>query len=187
MQTIISARISLGMETATFANGCFWCTEAIFKRLKGIESVSSGYTGGKRVAPTYEQVSSGATGHAEAVQVVFDPKIVSYDKLLDVFFVTHDPTSLNRQGADVGTQYRSAIFYRDKEQKAIAEAKIRELEKAGKYKQTIVTEIVPFTAFYKAEESHQDFYDNNQYYPYCQVIIDPKIKKLYQEFKEDVR
>lgn len=175
------------METATFANGCFWCTEAIFKRLKGTQSVESGYTGGRRENPTYEQVSTGVTGHAEAVQVTFDPNKISYERLIDVFFATHDPTCLNRQGADIGIQYRSAIFYRDNGQKEAAISKIEELNNSGKYLGEIVTEIVPFDEFYKAEASHQNFYDNNQYYPYCQVIIDPKIKKLYKEFKEDLK
>ncbi len=175
------------MEKATFANGCFWCTEAIFKRIKGVESVMSGYTGGKRESPSYDQVSTGATGHAEAVEVEFDPKIISYEILLDVFFATHDPTTENRQGADVGTQYRSAIFYRDASQKESAMRKIKELEESHKYQQKIVTEVIPFTSFYKAEESHQNFYENNQYYPYCQIIIDPKIKKLYKEFGSILR
>jgi peptide-methionine (S)-S-oxide reductase len=175
------------MKKATFANGCFWCTEAVFKRLRGVTGVVSGYTGGRRENPSYDQVSTGVTGHAEAVEVEFDPKVLSYDKLLDVFFATHDPTTLNRQGADVGTQYRSAIFYRDEEQKRIAEEKIKELDASEKYKQKIVTEVVPFTSFYKAEATHQNFYDNNQYYPYCQIIIDPKIKKLYKEFSSDMK
>ena len=186
------------METATFANGparyakatlaggCFWCTEAIFKRLRGVVSVKSGYTGGRRENPSYDQVSTGVTGHVEAVQVSFDSSIISYDKLLDVFFATHDPTTLNRQGADVGSQYRSAIFYWDEKQKEAALSKIDELNKSGKYKAKIVTEVVPFSEFYKAEATHQNFYENNQYYPYCQIIIDPKIKKLYREFKDEI-
>jgi peptide-methionine (S)-S-oxide reductase len=175
------------MEKATFANGCFWCTEAIFKRLKGIQAVTSGYTGGKREDPSYEQVSTGATGHAEAVQVVFDPKIISYDKLLAIFFATHNPTTLNQQGADVGTQYRSAIFYHTPKQKKEAEEFIKKLTDEKKYKDPIVTEVIPFGAFYTAEEYHQNYYDDNRSYPYCQVIIDPKVQKLLKEFSQDVK
>jgi peptide-methionine (S)-S-oxide reductase len=175
------------METATFANGCFWCTEAVFKRLKGVISVSSGYTGGKRENPTYEQVSTGATGHAEAIEIVFDPSVISYDTLLSVFFATHDPTTLDRQGADIGSQYRSAIFYHSDAQKNAAEEKIKELTKEGVYKDPIVTEIVEFSKFYPAENYHKDYYDANRSYPYCRVVIDPKVKKLLKEFSEDVK
>lgn len=175
------------METATFANGCFWCTEAIFKRLKGIQSVMSGYTGGKRENPTYEQVSTGATGHAEAVQVVFDPSVISYDKLLTIFFATHNPTTRDQQGADIGTQYRSMIFYHTAAQKKEAEQMIEKLTKEKKYPNPIVTEVVPFEAFYKAEDYHQNYYDANRSYPYCQVIIDPKVQKLLKEFSQDVK
>jgi peptide-methionine (S)-S-oxide reductase len=175
------------MEIATVANGCFWCTEAVFKRLKGVDTVVSGYTGGTRDNPTYEQVSTGATGHAEAIQITFDPSIISYDLLLSVFFTTHDPTTLNRQGADVGTQYRSAIFYHSDAQKKAAEEKIKQLTKEGAYKDPIVTEIVRFTKFYTAENYHKDYYDANRSYPYCRVIIDPKVKKLLKEFSKDVK
>lgn len=174
-------------QTATFANGCFWCTEAVFKRLKGIISVLPGYTGGKRENPSYEQVSSGATGHAEAIQVIFDPEIIQYTTLLDVFWATHDPTTPNQQGADVGTQYRSAIFYHDDEQKAAAENSKQHLENTKKYPNPIITEITPFTAFYQAEDYHVDFYDRNKNYPYCKVVIDPKIQKLLKEFKNKLK
>lgn len=178
------------METATLGGGCFWCTEAIFKRLKGVKSVMSGYaggSGGENSVPSYEQVSSGRTGHLEAIQIEFDPNIISYEKTLEVFFATHDPTTLNRQGQDVGTQYRSAIFYHSEDQKKIAEKIKSNIENSGMYKDPIVTEIVPFTNFYKAEEYHQNFYDKNKSYPYCQIIINPKIKKLLEEFKNDVK
>lgn len=166
------------METATLAGGCFWCTEAIFKRLKGVNSVVSGYAGGDMQNPSYDKVSSGTTGHAEAIQVKFDPSIISFEKILDVFWATHDPTTLNRQGADVGTQYRSIIFYHDEKQK----------ESALKSKKpSFVTEIIPFLNFYKAEDYHQDFYEKNKSYPYCQIVIDPKIQKLLTEFKNEVK
>lgn len=174
-------------ETATFANGCFWCTEAVFRHLKGVISVMSGYTGGNTPNPTYEEVCSGATGHAESLQVTFDPQVISYEKLLEIFFATHDPTTLNRQGNDVGTQYRSAIFYHSPEQKERAERIIKTLEKEGKYKSRIVTEVTPYTHFYKAENYHQKFYEKNREYPYCRVIIDPKIKKLLKDFSSDVK
>ena len=179
------------MEVATFANGCFWCTEAIFQRLKGVEKVVSGYTGGNPPAggenPTYEQVSTGTTGHAEALQITFDPLIISYDKLLDIFWATHNPTTLNQQGADHGTQYRSAIFYHDEEQKKIATTSKDDLEKEKRYDRPIVTEIVPTTEFYKAETHHQNYYENQPSYPYCTFVIDPKIKKLLNEFTEDIK
>ncbi len=166
-------------EQATLANGCFWCTEAVFKRLKGIDSVTSGYTGGKTENPDYDQVSMGTTGHAEAVQVVFDPTILSYEDILDVFFATHDPTTLNAQGNDIGTQYRSAIFYHDEKQKEIAQSKMQP---------GFVTQIVPFTTFYPAESYHKDYYDRNRdSNPYCQVIIDPKVKKLLTKFGDKVK
>lgn len=173
------------LETATIAGGCFWCTEAIFKRLKGVTSVTSGYPGGKDppaggLNPTYEEVCSGQTGHAEAVQIEFDPKIISFEKIIEVFFKLHDPTTLNRQGADVDTQYRSVIFYHNQKQKETAE-KVK-AEKSDEYSGKIVTEIVPFTAFYKAEAYHQNFYENNKNQSYCQVTIDPKLKKLYRNF-----
>jgi peptide-methionine (S)-S-oxide reductase len=174
-------------EIATFAGGCFWCTEAVFKRLKGVISVISGYTGGKRENPTYEQVVTGVTGHAESIQVTFDPSIISYETLLDVFFATHDPTTLNQQDYDRGAEYRSAVFYHSPEQKQAVEKKIKELVSQRKYIDPIVTQITPFESFYKAEDHHQNFYDNNRDYPYCRVIIDPKITKLLSQFKSQVK
>jgi len=176
------------LEVATLAGGCFWCTEAIFKRLKGVDPVTSGYSGGNMENPSYEAVSTGVTGHAETIQVTFDPSIITYDTLLDVFFATHDPTTLNRQGNDVGTDYRSVIFYHDEKQRKISEDKIQKLEKEKKFKDHIVTELVPFTKFYPAEDHHKDYYDNNRNVnPYCRVIIDPKVQKLLKSFKEEVK
>jgi len=177
----------MDLQTATFANGCFWCTEAIFKRLKGVTSVMAGYTGGERKNPNYYQVVTGVSGHAEAIQLMFDPSIISYQHLVEIFFATHNPTTLNQQDYDVGTQYRSAIFYHDANQKQVAEKVKTELEKSGKYDKPIITEIVPFDEFYEAEKHHQDFYDNNKSVPYCQIIIDPKIKKLLEKFGKDVK
>lgn len=177
--------ISKNLETATLAGGCFWCTEAIFKRLKGVKSIEPGYSGGIVKNPTYEQVCAGNTSHAESIRIEFDPKQISFEKLLEVFFALHDPTTLNRQGADVGTQYRSAIFYHNLAQKNIAEKVKNNLDRQGHYQQKIITEIVPFTNFYKAENYHKDYFDNNSQQPYCQAVINPKIKKLYEEFKEE--
>ncbi len=170
------------VEIATLGAGCFWCVEAVFQELKGVQRVVSGYSGGMVDHPTYKQVCSGTTGHAEAVQVTFDPEIISYEDLLYVFWRTHDPTTLNHQGADVGTQYRSVIFYYNEEQKAIAEKSKQETEASGLWPDPIVTEIAPFHNFYPAEAYHQDYYRNNPYQPYCRVIIDPKIRKLRKEF-----
>ena len=174
------------MAMATLAGGCFWCTEAVYKRLRGVDSVVSGYTGGERANPTYEEVCSGRTGHAEAVRITFDPAQISYEDLLRVFFKTHDPTTLNCQGADVGTQYRSAIFYEDEEQKATAERLKQELESSGEFDSPIVTEISPAGPYYTAEDYHMDFYDRNREYGYCRVVIDPKIQKLYKEFSSEL-
>ncbi len=175
------------MEKATFGGGCFWCTEAIFKRISGVASVSSGYTGGKRENPSYDQVSTGATGHAEAIQIVFDPKVIPFARLLDIFWATHDPTTLNQQGADIGTQYRSVIFYHSEKQKEEAESSKETLEKSGTYTDPIITEILPFTEFFTAEEYHQNYYDANRSYPYCRVVIDPKVQKLLKEFSKEVK
>ncbi len=172
---------------ATFAGGCFWCMEAVFQRLKGVESIVSGYTGGTVENPTAEQVYSSKTGHAEAIQISFDPEIISYEKLLEVFWKLHDPTSFNKQGYDVGTEYRSIIFYHDEKQKEIAEKSKETLEKSGYYQNKVVTEIILFTDFYPAEFYHQDYYNKNTYQPYCQIIIDPKIQKLYKEFGNIVK
>lgn len=173
------------METATLAGGCFWCTEAIFKRLKGVISVTSGYAGGKVENPSYEQVCSGETGHAEAIQIEFDSKQISYERLLEVFFHLHDPTTLNQQGGDVGAQYRSAIFYHSDGQKKTAEKVKEKIESQRTYSNRIVTEITPFANFYAAEDYHQDYYAKNKSAPYCRLIIDPKIAKLMKEYKDE--
>ncbi len=167
-------------ETATFAAGCFWCVEAIFQNVKGVEKVVSGYTGGTVENPTYEQVSNGNTGHAETLQITFDPSIISYKDLLFIFWRTHDPTTLNRQGADTGTQYRSAIFYHDEKQKVEAEESKKEAQTL--YENPIVTEITPFTLFYLGEDYHQNYYNENKQAPYCRIVIDPKVQKMRKEF-----
>jgi peptide-methionine (S)-S-oxide reductase len=175
------------LEIATLANGCFWCTEAIFSRVVGIKSVLPGYSGGKTSNPSYEQVCAGITGHAETIQIEYDPKIISYEKILDIFWHTHDPTTLNRQGNDIGTQYRSAIFYHDENQRDTAEKLKRELEKEGVFKNPIVTEIVPFSNFYPAEDYHKEYYENNRNAPYCSFVIDPKIQKLLQKYSDKIK
>ncbi len=167
-------------ELATLAGGCFWCLEAAFERLQGVRRVISGYTGGHVPNPSYAQVCSGTTGHAEAVQVTFDPDVLSFSQLLETFFSIHDPTTLNRQGPDIGTQYRSAIFYHTPEQRAEAERMTRGLEASGAWPNPIVTEIKPLTAFYPAEDYHQQYYRNNPEQPYCQLVIAPKLTKLGQ-------
>ncbi len=174
-------------EVATLAGGCFWCTEAVFSIVKGVEKVEPGYTGGSVPHPTYEQVSTGVTGHAEAVQVTFDPGVISFREILEVFFATHDPTTLNRQGPDVGTQYRSAIFYHNEEQKATAEKVIAELDKEGIWEAPIVTQVEPFKAFSAAENYHKDYYKRNSNQPYCQQVITPKLFKLQQRFLENLK
>jgi peptide-methionine (S)-S-oxide reductase len=173
---------SFRTEVATLAGGCFWCLEAVYEELRGVEKVESGYSGGTVPDPTYRQVCTGTTGHAEVVQVTFDPEVVSFKEILEVFFTIHDPTTLNRQGADVGTQYRSAIFYHDEEQKRIAEAVIAELEARHLWDDPIVTEVTPFDAFYVAEDYHQGYYRNNEYQPYCQVVIAPKVAKFRSKY-----
>lgn len=177
----------MNKEVATFANGCFWCTEAIFKRLKGVISVKPGYSGGTVDNPSYDQVCSGETAHAESLQIEFDPSIISFEELLDVFWYTHDPTTLNRQGNDIGTQYRSAIFYHDQKQKEIVLKSKENLERENVYKDPIVTEITPFTNFYEAENYHKDYFDRNKDYPYCRFVIDPKVKKLLEKFSNQVK
>jgi len=174
-------------EVATLANGCFWCSEAVFTRLKGVKSVVPGYSGGRIENPTYDEVCSGTTGHAESAQIEFDPNVISFEELLDVFWHTHDPTTLNRQGNDIGTQYRSAIFYHDEKQKEIAEKSKIELGKSGIYKNPIVTEITPFRKFYPAEDYHRKYYDQHRDAPYCRFVIDPKIHKLLSNYGEYVR
>ena len=167
-------------ELATLGGGCFWCLEAIFQNLKGVEKVELGYAGGQTPKPTYEQVCSGWTGHAEVVQVTFDPGVISYKDILEVFFAIHDPTTLNRQGHDVGTQYRSAIFHHSPEQKTIAEQVIKELEAAQLWDGKIMTELAPFMEFYQAEAYHQNYYRDNPMQPYCQAVIAPKVAKFRQ-------
>jgi peptide-methionine (S)-S-oxide reductase len=174
-------------ETATLANGCFWCSEAIFKRLKGVKSVVPGYSGGIVKDPSYDQVCTGKTGHAESIQIEFDPKVISYEKILDIFWHTHDPTTLNRQGNDVGPQYRSAIFYHSQDQKKIAEKLKEELEKEDLFNAPIVTEISPFGNFYVAEDYHKNYYENNQDAPYCTFVINPKVRKLLMKYGNEVQ
>ena len=169
-------------EIAAFGGGCFWCGEAVFKRLRDVENVTSGYAGGTVKNPTYEQVCSGKTGYAEVIKVEYDPSVISYEQLLSVFFSTHDPTQVNRQGPDVGNQYRSSLFYTTKEQEHTAQLFIRQLEEGGVYKGAIVTEVKPLTNFYKAEVYHQGYYERNRDAPYCQMVIDPKIQKLQQKY-----
>jgi len=173
-------------ETATLAAGCFWCVEAVFQRLRGVEKVVSGYTGGTLAHPLYEQVCTGATGHAEAVQITYDPEVISFEEILAVFWQTHDPTTRNRQGHDAGTQYRSGIFYHSEEQKAAAEKSKKEIDASGSLPAPIVTEIVPYTAFYQADWRHQEYYLTHPEEAYCQVVIAPKIRKLCREFPDKV-
>jgi peptide-methionine (S)-S-oxide reductase len=171
-----------GLALATLGGGCFWCLEAVFERLQGVERVESGYAGGATPNPTYEQVCSGATGHAEVVQVAFDPAVLSFAELLDVFFAIHDPTTLNRQGGDVGTQYRSVIFYHDAEQKAAAERRIAELNAAGIWPRPLVTQVVPLTQFWRAEDYHQNYFRLNPGQGYCQAVVSPKVAKFRKQF-----
>jgi len=175
------------LEIATFGGGCFWCTEAIYERVKGVHTVVSGYAGGTVKNPTYKEVCEGTTGHAEVIQIGYDPKVVSYDELLEIFFKTHDPTTLNRQGADVGTQYRSVIFYQNEEQKKKAEFYKNELNKSGAWDNPIVTEISPLTNFYPAEDYHQDYYENNPNQGYCSFVIGPKVEKFEKVFKNRLK
>ncbi len=175
------------LQTATLAGGCFWCLEAVYDQIKGVESVESGYSGGKAPNPSYHDVCTGTTGHAETVQVKFDPNVVSYRDLLNVFFGIHDPTTLNRQGADVGTQYRSAIFYHNDEQKATAEQLIKELNDQHIWDNPIVTQVVKFENFYKAEDYHQEYYANNPFQPYCMAVVAPKVRKFRSHFMEMLR
>jgi len=174
-------------DTATFATGCFWCTEAIFQELKGVLKVTSGYSGGTVKNPSYEEVCSGITGHAECLNIIYDPKQISYDELLEVFWESHDPTSLNRQGNDVGTQYRSAVFYHDAAQKEKAEQYKAKLDKSGAYDKPIVTEITAFNNFYPAENYHQDYYRLHGSQPYCTFVIRPKVEKFEKVFKDKLK
>ncbi len=170
------------VEVATLGGGCFWCLEAVFDKLQGVLHVESGYAGGTVPHPTYQQVCTGMTGHAEVVQITFDPAVITFRELLEVFFDIHDPTTLNRQGADVGTQYRSAIFYHSDAQKATAEDLIAELTAARVWKSPIVTEVTPFDVFFEAEDYHQEYYAQNQQQPYCRAVITPKLAKFTQHF-----
>lgn len=184
---MVTQQSTQSTETATLAGGCFWCLEAVFEQLKGVVLVVSGYAGGKVENPSYRDVCTGATGHAEVVQVTYDPAQISYHDLLGVFFSIHDPTSLNRQGADVGTQYRSAIFYHDDAQKAAAEAMIGELTREKLWHNPIVTEIAAYTKFYPAENYHQEYFRNNTYQPYCQAVIAPKVAKFRKQYLERLK
>ena len=175
------------LDTATLANGCFWCTEAIFQQLEGVESVRSGYTGGNTVNPTYNEVGDGNTGHAEALEIIYDPKKITYDELLEVFWKTHDPTTLNRQGNDVGTQYRSVVYYHNEEQKALAEKYKIALDETGAYNNPIVTTIEPSEKFYVAEDYHQNYYNENGSNPYCQFVVRPKLEKFKKAFKDKLK
>ena len=175
------------LDTATFGEGCFWCTEAVFERLKGVKSVVSGYSGGTVANPSYEEVCTGTTGHAETCQIIYDPDEISYQELLIVFFRTHDPTSLNRQGADAGTQYRSVIFYHDEKQKELAEFAKKKINEEKLYDKPVVTEITPFTKFYKAEDYHQNYYDKNPNQGYCAYVIAPKVEKFEKLFKDKLK
>ncbi len=187
-KTITHSSATSKTDTATFANGCFWCTEAIFEELDGVISATSGYTGGKTGNPTYKQVCTGETGHAECLQIVYDSAKISFDELLEVFWETHDPTTLNQQGADVGTQYRSGVFYHNEEQKVKAEKYKAELDKSGAFAKPIVTEITPYTKFYPAEDYHQQYFDNNESSnPYCKIVIRPKLDKFRKVFKDKLK
>lgn len=174
------------IEQATLGGGCFWCIEAVYQNLKGVQKVESGYAAGKTTNPTYEQICSGATGHAEVVQITFEPDVISYEDILYIFWRLHDPTQLDRQGADRGTQYRSIILTHGEQQKKIAEKSKQEADAAGLYPHPIVTEIEPLTVFYKAEHHHQNYYNDNSNQPYCRVVIDPKIQKLKRDFGDKV-
>ena len=186
-ETNISLPAGVKTDTATFGNGCFWCTEALFQNLDGVLKVTSGYSGGHVDNPTYKEVCEGTTGHAEAIQIVYDPSIITFDELLNAFWQSHDPTTLNRQGNDVGPQYRSVIFYHDAEQKEKSEKYKAELEKSKAFDNPIVTEISPFSKFYVAENYHQDYYNNNGSQPYCYYLIKPKLEKFNKVFKDKLK
>jgi peptide-methionine (S)-S-oxide reductase len=176
-----------GTELATFGSGCFWCTEAVFQQMKGVQKVESGYSGGWVKNPTYHQVCEGDTGHAEVVQITFDPKVISYPELLEVFWRSHDPTTRNRQGNDTGPQYRSAIFYHSERQKQLAERYKQKIDEAAVFSNPVVTEIAPFTEFYRAESNHQNYYANNPRAGYCRVVIGPKVEKIRKVFQEKLK
>jgi peptide-methionine (S)-S-oxide reductase len=192
MMSIVSSSPSAtgaepGLAKATFAGGCFWCTEAVYAAIKGVKSVTSGYIGGQVPNPTYKDVCNGLTGHAEAIEIEYDPQVVSFEKLLEVFFATHDPTTLNRQGADVGTQYRSGVFYHDDEQKRVAEQVIAKLDAAKVFPGKIVTEVTKASTFYPAEGYHQDYFAKNPADRYCNAVAAPKVEKVRKAFKELVK
>lgn len=175
------------MEIATFGNGCFWCTEAIFQDLKGVSKVASGYMGGETKDPTYKEVCSGTTGHAEVLQITYDPLAISFDELLEVFWKTHDPTTLNRQGNDVGTQYRSVVFYHSEEQRKLASDYMTRLDTSGAWSDPIVTEISPVDTFYPAEDYHQEYFNQNGSQPYCSFVIRPKVEKFRKVFADKLK
>ncbi len=181
------AAMNSNLEVATLGGGCYWCLEAVFQRLEGVEKVESGFSGGQVKNPSYKEVCTGTTGHAEVIHITFDPKKVAFAEILKVFFTMHDPTTLNRQGNDVGTQYRSAVFFHNDEQKKTAEEIIAELNKAHAYDSPIVTEVTKFDTFYKAEDYHQDYYNNNKNQPYCAYVIQPKIEKFEKVFKDHLK
>lgn len=185
--SIVMTMAAQAQEKATFGGGCFWCTEAVFDQLKGVSKVESGYSGGKIANPTYKEVCSGLTGHAEVIQVTYNPEVIGFEDLLEVFFATHDPTTLNRQGADVGTQYRSVVFYHSEKQKQTTELVIRTLNAEKIFDQPIVTEVSPFSQFYVAEDYHQEYFANNPNQPYCRAVIVPKIDKFKKLFKEQIK
>ena len=174
-------------KVATLGGGCFWCLEAVYEQLQGVERVVSGYAGGAVPNPSYRQVCTGSTGHAEVVQITYDPELITFRELLEVFFDIHDPTTLNRQGADVGTQYRSAIFYHDEEQKKIAEEMIEDLESEGRWRRPLVTEVVPFKEFYRAEDYHQEYYRDNPRQPYCRAVVGPKVAKFMKQYRPKLK
>ena len=177
----------MSQEVATLGGGCFWCTEAVFSGLKGVVKVESGYSGGTVANPSYEQVCTGRTGHAEVAQITFDPEMISYKEILEIFFTVHDPTTLNRQGADVGTQYRSVIFYHNNEQRAASEQVIKEITAAGIWDGPIVTQVEPLKAFYKAEDYHQQYFENNPRQSYCQIVIAPKVRKFREHYRDRLK
>ncbi|WP_343707561.1 peptide-methionine (S)-S-oxide reductase MsrA [Flavobacterium sp.] len=183
----ISQNKKANLETITLGGGCYWCVEAVYENLDGVKSVVSGFSGGKTVNPTYEEVCTGETGHAEVVQITYDKTVTDINEIFKVFFTVHDPTTLNRQGADVGTQYRSVIFYKNEEQKKAAQSIIAELNKAKVYDSPIVTKVEPFKVFYKAEDYHQNYYSNNKNQPYCKMVIQPKIEKFEKVFKDKLK
>ncbi|MDQ6529663.1 peptide-methionine (S)-S-oxide reductase MsrA [Flavobacterium sp. LHD-85] len=183
----ISQNKKANLETITLGGGCYWCVEAVYENLDGVKSVVSGFSGGKVANPTYEEVCTGETGHAEVVQITYDKNVTDINEIFKVFFTVHDPTTLNRQGADVGTQYRSVIFYKNDEQKKAAQSIIAELNKAKVYNSPIVTKVEPFKVFYKAEDYHQNYYANNKNQPYCKMVIQPKIEKFEKVFKDKLK